>query len=440
MSLQVTKRANVLVILSAAAIGLGIIVSFSYYIVFFYAGISIIAYYYIARYILQLRVRTLNKLEITREHPRIISEDKDLSVILKILNRSALSVRVEVTDHYPQFFRLKDGTNALMLTVPAKGYAENHFVLKPTSIGEHSFGNIELTMRDPLCLFVLTHVINLKDEVHVVPSEKEITKGALLSSSFSSYGGGTSSRIKGQGFEFADIREYVYGDSYRSIEWSATARKNRLMVRENYAENPLNLMIILDSGETMAYGESGKTKLDYACRAVASLSAYLQRRGDFIGIALIKNKPEVIPLGRGTEQTARILNKLSTVKPERSKTSLGQAIRYALSLGSIKGKTLFLVISDLNTESDLVPLKMLTAMNHEVAVISPYTPLFELHDIKGVEREVYFINLAYQRKIRNKLIKQALRLGIPVVDVGPDDILNKIIFKVETLRVRGGSW
>src|SRR5437899_12993985 len=86
--------------------------------------------------------------------------------------------------------------------------------------------------------------------------------------------------------DFADIRKYEPGDAFKRIEWSSTARTGELMLKETHAETQLNVMLLLDITETMAYGEAGVTKLDYAARAVTSLVAYLTRRGDLVGLPI----------------------------------------------------------------------------------------------------------------------------------------------------------
>jgi uncharacterized protein (DUF58 family) len=105
----------------------------------------------------------------------------------------------------------------------------------------------------------------------------------------------------------------------------------------------------------------------------------------------------------------------------------------------VKGKTLFFVITDLDFERDLQPLKQLLEINHEVIVVSPYTPLFEAHSLTGLDRTIYSIRTSHELKTRKSLLKQALALGIPVIDVGPDDLFPKLVLQVEELRRKGGS-
>ena len=192
----------------------------------------------------------------------------------------------------------------------------------------------------------------------------------------------------------------------------------------------------------MAYGEAGRTKLDYAARAVASLVNYLSKRGDFVGLTVMQGDgpAAVLPLARGETQAYRVLSALSGLSPKESPpNALKSAVGRCLSVGGIKGKTLFFVITDLDLDRDLLPLKHLIEVNHEVIVVSPYTPLFESHGLEGLEKTIYSIRTAHELKTRKKLLDQALALGIPVVDVGPDDLFTKLVVRVEELRRKGGS-
>ncbi len=364
----------------------------------------------------------------------------DISLVLT--NRTFVGLTTEIIDAYPPLFRLKSGSNAAVIGIPGRGYCSLNYSLAPTSLGRHQFGKLHVVTRDLAGLFFYERDIAPENTIEVTPRSREIARGSLSAVATSSYAGPTTSRRKGEGMEFADIREYVPGDPFKRIEWKATARRGMPMVRELHAETQLNVMILLEASETMAYGEAGQTKLDYSARAVASLLGYLSRRGDFFGLALIMgDRPtEVIPLGRGQVQMTRILTHLGSVAANPSgPKGLAQGISRALALGAIKGRTLFFIVTDLETEAYLHPLKWLLSMSHEVVIISPYTPFFEAHGLTGLERTIYSIHTSYQVQTRQKLVREAARLGIPLIDVGPKDLFPQLLARVEQLRHRGGS-
>jgi uncharacterized protein (DUF58 family) len=439
-----TPRGNTLLLLSAVLIALGIVGALESQAFLLYAGVGLFLFYYASKLLLQLKVKALDGLEITRKFSPRIAEGATLQVEVGFVNRTFVRLPLELQDSYPPFFRLKSGANAAMVNVPAKGFAEVRYEVTPTSIGSNAFGPLKLVTRDIAGLFFYERspTQTIPAAVEVTPAGKELTRGVLTAVAMSTYGGSFTSRRKGEGLEFADIRRYEPGDPYKRIEWHATAKTNRLMVRELNTETQLNVMVLLDSTESMAYGEAGRTKLDYAARAVASLVSYLSKRGDFVGLTIMQgDRPAaVLPLARGQAQAYRLLGALGGLTPKASQAdALRGAVRRCLALGGVKGKTLFFVITDLDFERDLQPLKQLLEINHEVIVVSPYTPLFEAHGLEGLDRTIYSIQTSHELKTRKKLLTQALVLGIPVLDVGPDDLFQKLVLQVEELRRKGGS-
>ena len=437
-----SPRGRAVLLLSAVFITIGIVGSFQAELPFLYLGIGLLLYYYVSKLVLQLKVSGLNRLEVTRDVPSRVDEEQGIDVTVSMTNPTFLRLGAEVMDSYPPFCRLTAGTNVATVNIPAKGYSRLSYSLSTTSVGAQQFGQLRLLVRDIAGPFFFERDIDVKGRVEVTPKGDVIPRGALATLSISTYGGTVASRRKGEGFDFADIRKYMVGDPYKRIEWSSTARSRQLMVRETMAETQLNVMVALDVTETMAYGEAGQTKLDYSARAVASLARYLAARGDSVGLTLMggPDSTQVIPLAHGNLQVTRILRALGglTFVPDDPK-AVDTAVRRALALGQIKGRGLFLVITDLDSEVDLSPLKNLLAMKHEVIVISPYTPLFEAHGLGGLDRVLYAVNTAHQRLARRKLLKDASKIGVRVFDVGPKDFFPKLIARVEDMRRMGGS-
>jgi uncharacterized protein (DUF58 family) len=441
---QRTPRGNTILLLSAVLITLGIVGPSSSQEFLLFGGVGLFLYYYLSKLLLQVKVKALDRLEISRKVSPRVDEGKTLDVGVQMVNRTFMRLSLELVDSYPPLFRLRSGTNTAVVDVPAKGFAELHYEVSPTSIGSNSFSALRLVTRDIAGLFFYERNVTdiAPSSVDVTPAGKELSRGVLTAVTISTYGGSLTARKKGEGLEFADIRRYEPGDPFKRIEWNATAKTNNLMVRELHAETQLNVMIVLDSTDSMAYGEAGRTKLDYAARAVVSLVGYLSKRGDFIGLTVIQGDgpAKVIPLARGQSQAYRLLGVLGSLTPKKSSAdALKSAVSRSVALGGVKGKTLFFVITDLDVESDLVPLRQIAEMNHEVVVISPFTPLFEAHGLEGLDKMIYSIRTSHQWRTRDKLVAQALALGIPVLDVGPDDLFSKLVLQVEELRRRGGS-
>lgn len=464
MVLQRSPRGRTILLLASMFVTLGLLGFIRSTLVFMYAGLGLFLYYYVSKLLLETKISALNKLTVSRRHNARLDDGKELQVELLFLNETSLRLNCEVLDTYPSLFRLGQGTNAALFSVPAKGYSKLSYSVSPTSIGVNHFGPVRVVMRDIAGLFFYEREIPTIDWVHVTPRPSMIGRHVVLSTVLPTFSGGVASKKKGEGTDFADIRKYESGDPFRRIEWSATARTNKLMTRETHVETQLNVFILLDTTRTMAYGEAGLTKLDYSARAISSILEYLSSRGDQIGLSLIRGIAQalVIPLGRGEQQKERILRALGALDTNQSELgseppsqvsgwfgnidsgqeeyqALNAAVKRSLTLGNMKGRILFFVMTDLESKVELAALKQLTEMKHEVFVISPFTPLFETHGLEGLDRAIYSINAAHQWKTRDALLRQAAKLGIQVVHVGPSDLFPNLVVRIEEMRRKGGS-
>ena len=79
--------------------------------------------------------------------------------------------------------------------------------------------------------------------------------------------------------EFAQHREYVYGDDLKHLDWKVFGRNDRYYIKEYEEETNLRCNILLDTSESMNYS-SGKsmTKLEYGCYIAATLAYMLLKQ------------------------------------------------------------------------------------------------------------------------------------------------------------------
>ena len=87
-------------------------------------------------------------------------------------------------------------------------------------------------------------------------------------------------RVRGQGTEFDSLREYVRGDDVRSIDWRATARSRKVVVRTWQPERDRRVVIVLDTSRTSAARIGDVPRLDSAMDAALLLAALAARAGD----------------------------------------------------------------------------------------------------------------------------------------------------------------
>src|SRR5579884_1925990 len=84
--------------------------------------------------------------------------------------------------------------------------------------------------------------------------------------------------------EFAEYRAYSPGDDLRHVDWNVFARTDRCYLKRYRGETNTQLLILLDTSASMAYGSHPVTKLDYARFVAASLCYMANLQRDAAGL------------------------------------------------------------------------------------------------------------------------------------------------------------
>ena len=116
----------------------------------------------------------------------------------------------------------------------------------------------------------------------------------------SHYAGLYLSAFKGQGLEFADVREYSEGDDMRLIDWNVSARSQSLHVKKMVEERERNVLVLLDTSGSLAFGSIRRTKYDLIVElaSLLVLSGFLAR--DRVSLALFRQRVNLfIPPAKG---------------------------------------------------------------------------------------------------------------------------------------------
>ncbi|MCC5823204.1 MAG: DUF58 domain-containing protein [Phycisphaerales bacterium] len=193
-------------------------------------------------------------------------------------------------------------------------------------------------------------------------------------------GGQYHSVFKGQGIEFADVREYQPGDEVRWIDWNVTARTGVPFVKRFSEERQLTVILAVDAGLTSAFGTS-KSKLRLSAEVGAVLAMAAARNNDLVGLHLIGARDRLhLPPGKGRTHTLRVLRELLGAEPAERPSELAEELD---ELGrSLKRRAVVFLISDLlsglDTDEDREPswarpLRML-ARKHEVIALTVEDP------------------------------------------------------------------
>lgn len=188
----------------------------------------------------------------------------------------------------------------------------------------------------------------------------------------SRFAGEYRSLFKGQGMEFAEVREYQPGDEVRSIDWNVSARMGKPFVKRYVEERELTVMLAIDLSGSARFGTRARFKHDLAVELAGVLSLAAVRNNDRVGLMLFTDQVEhALPARKGRKHALRLIRDLLTVTPTGRGTSMAAAVDRLMRL--LPHRSVVFLASDFLTEDAEKPLARL-AQRHDVIAITLEDP------------------------------------------------------------------
>lgn len=179
--------------------------------------------------------------------------------------------------------------------------------------------------------------------------------------------GDSRSAVKGSGFEFDQIRDYVFGDDIRFIDWHASSRLNKVLVRQYMQEQSRTIYLLVDCSASGLFGSSHLKRQEVIAHIVGVLSLVAAYAKDQVSVILFTNDVEqVIPLNKGMRHARMIMETLFNYAPVKTSTSIKTALDYLLRMPC--RDALVFVISDFIDEGFERSLR-LVAKKHDCIAI-----------------------------------------------------------------------
>ena len=208
------------------------------------------------------------------------------------------------------------------------------------------------------------------------------------------FSGEYHSVFKGRGMEFAEVREYSYGDDIRKIDWNVTARANKPFIKIFEEERELTVMLVVDVSKSGQFGTVASTKNEIATEICAVLAFSAIRNNDKVGLILFSDGVEkFIAPNKGKSHILRIVRELLSFEPKGTGTNVSAALRFLNSV--IKKRSISFIVSDF-IDKDYDNALRVVSKRHDVIAVTlndprerelPKIGLIKMKDAEsGVER------------------------------------------------------
>ncbi len=201
--------------------------------------------------------------------------------------------------------------------------------------------------------------------------------------------------FKGRGMNFAEVREYQYGDDIRSIDWNVTARTGAPFVKVFEEERELTVMLVVDVSASGDFGTRERMKGEVAVEICALLAFSAIKNNDKVGLIIFSDQVEkFVPPRKGKRHVLRVLRELLYHRPEGRGTNIRAALDYLNHVQRKKAVTF--LVSDFR-DSGFEKALAVAGRRHDLIAVRvgdlrerelPSLGLLELEDPETGERVV----------------------------------------------------
>jgi uncharacterized protein (DUF58 family) len=375
-----------------------------------------------------------------RSHAERLSNGDENTIHIHFENRYPFPISLNVIDEIPHQFQKRDVNFFLSLQSGDKKFIS--YQLRPVKRGEYEFGYTRVYASTALGLLRRRYNLGQPANVPVYPSYIQMRRYQLMAiSNRLSEIGVKKVRSLGHTMEFEQIKEYVIGDDYRTVNWKATARKGQLMVNNYTDEKSQQVYCVIDKSRVMKMPFEGLSLLDYSINASLVLSNVALLKQDKAGIISFAEKiSSFLPADKKLSQMQSVLEVLYNQKTRYLESDFEKL--YVLIKRKVTQRSLIVLFTNFESLSgmrrQLPYLRKIAADHLLVTVFFENTELDSLLDehaknIKQVYTKAVAEKFASEKQ---QIVAELKQHGIMTILTAPKNLTVNTLNKYLEIKAR----
>ena len=340
---------------------------------------------------------------LSREVSPRLAPNQSHPVRVRVENLGAAPLRGELRDAPPAGAGVEH--HHQRFTCPPGAAATLTWELTPLARGPLALQSLHLRLEGPLGLCARQVDVPLPQALKAWPDAGEVARDALALA-LAARGGQRAQRRSGEGREFESLRAWRPGDDLRTVDWKASARRGRTIVRERRPERNQRVLLLLDCGRHMAGAVEGRRKLDWAVDAALRLAHVSLAEGDQVAaVAYARQVLRAVPPQSGHAGLRPLLEGLAEVQASLEESDAGAALD--LAFARQHRRTLVVAFTDLQDADATARLRRrLGALRrrHLPVVVSLSDPAIS----RATVQPPADLDAAYARHVAGRLESDAL--------------------------------
>lgn len=329
------------------------------------------------------------------------------------------------------------------VALPAGGTVRIPLALTGAVRGRHPLGQVGVRVQSPLGLLAARLRFAPDDEITVMPSLSGVRRFRLLALQHRLHVAGVRTlRQRGEGASIAGLREYAIGDDPRRVDWKATARRDRLVVREYQVEQSQTVFTLIDAGRLMTQLAGDYSRFEHALSAALVLTDVAAGSGDRVGTLAFDDEVRAFsPAQRGTAALRSVRDALVSVMPTMTEPDYAAAFRHLATRQRRRALIVFFTdVIDARSSRALLAYVSRGAARHLVVVVALRNDaIFAAAAPKSSSAQSLYESAAAEELImaREEALERMRRSGVTVLDVSPHTMTAAVVNRYLELKGRG---
>jgi uncharacterized protein (DUF58 family) len=382
-----------------------------------------------------------NAINARRILPDKFSNSDNNPVPITITNKYGFKTYIDVIDELPVQFQKRDFLYQISLN-PNQNH-DFQYLVRPVDRGEYYFGHLNIFVSSVLKIIKRKYKFQNQQMAMVYPSIIQMQKYDFLaiSNSLTEFGLKKIRRI-GNTSEFEQIKDYIPGDDFRTVNWKATAKRGQLMVNQYQDEKSQPIYSIIDTGRIMKMPFNGLKLLDYAINSTLAFSNVALKKHDKVGMISFSKKIEsFLPAIQKITYLNRILENLYNIDTQFNDSDFG--LLYAQLKRKVTHRSLLLLYTNFEHISALkrqMPYLQAISKKHMLVVV-----LFEnteldiilkenAEDLQSIYHKTIAEKFAFEKRLMVKVLQKH---GIQSILTAPENLTINTINKYLEIKARG---
>jgi uncharacterized protein (DUF58 family) len=343
---------------------------------------------------------------------------------------------------------METAQNSFQFSLAPGSKSEIVYQLLPLRRGEYSFGQLTVRYQSFLGLFWRQTTFDLSKTIKVYSDLQNLQELSFRLASSRAQGEFHQKR-GGHGTDFASLREYTVGDPSDKIDWKATARRDRPIVRNYETEQEQRLLILVDGGRMMTSNLNRLSRFDYALNAALALALTGLNYNDQVGFGIFADTPLCyVPPRRGRNHLKNILASTFAITPAMVEPDYVGSLSYFAS--AQKGRCLIVLFTDLTDPlGSKILLEGLSSLSRKHLVMCVTLVDKQIitvanrrlstnktdHDktIQAIFEKAVASDLLAQRELALSVLKQR---GCLILDCPPEELSTKVVNNYLQIKAR----